>query len=231
MIQTRCEKCGKRYRVDEHKILGYRAKFQCTVCQNIVYIIKPPPKFTATEKTTPWNESTIILKRESYFESGEWQRMKISLPKEEKPQGLRFASKLTILMLIFTLVPSLIFFGVYLNQTQDKVKTEAGQTLARAASNLSYPLGERITQSTQTYYIFGAVLLYVILGSWLCSFLFTRSLTKLTRLANRMSLGDLNVEIPEHAQGEIGQLSRSLQRLQASLKLSIRALEHLEPPL
>jgi HAMP domain-containing protein len=53
----------------------------------------------------------------------------------------------------------------------------------------------------------------------------------LTRLANRMSLGDLNVEIPEHAQGEIGQLSRSLQRLQASLKLSIRALEHLEPPL
>jgi HAMP domain-containing protein len=157
--------------------------------------------------------------------------MKISLPKEEKPQGLRFASKLMVLMLIFTLVPSLIFFGVYLNQTQAKVKTEAGQTLARTASNLSYPLGERITQSTQTYYIFGAVLLYVILGSWLCSFLFTRSLTKLTRLANRMSLGDLNVEIPEHAQGEIGQLSRSLQRLQASLKLSIRALEHLEPPL
>jgi len=74
MLQTRCEKCGKRYRVDENKIPGYRAKFQCNACQNTVYIIKPPPKFTAGEKTTPWNEKTVILKRESYFESGEWPK-------------------------------------------------------------------------------------------------------------------------------------------------------------
>ncbi|RPI78644.1 MAG: HAMP domain-containing protein [Desulfobacteraceae bacterium] len=231
MIQTRCEKCGKRYRVDEKKILGYRAKFECTACQNTVYIIKPPPKFTPTEKITPWNESTVILKRESYFESGEWQRMKIPLPKEEKHRGLRFASKLTILMLIFILLPVFIFFGFYLKPTQNKIKIEIGQVLTQDAPNPSYPLGNRMTQSNQTYYIFGAVLIYVILGTWLIVFFFTRSLTKIIRLANRMSLGDLNVEIPEYDQGEIGQLSRSLFRLQASLKLSIRALEHLEPPL
>jgi HAMP domain-containing protein len=211
MIQTRCEKCGKRYRVDENKILGYRAKFQCTACQNTVFVIKPPPKYPPADKTTPWHESTVILKRESYFESGEWERMKISLPKEEKPHGFRLASKLLILTLILALVPLILFFVIYLKQMQTVAGLNAGRALIQAVY--------------RNYDILGIILFFWVLGAWLSIKLLTWPLTKLTRLANRMSLGDLNVEIPEDGKGEIGQLSRALFRLQASLKLSIKALE------
>jgi methyl-accepting chemotaxis protein len=83
---------------------------------------------------------------------------------------------------------------------------------------------------SRTFFIFSAILFCMILAIGLSSFWFTRSLRNLVSLANRMSLGDLNVEIPEETKGEIGQLSQSLLRLQASLKFSIRALEHMEPP-
>jgi len=52
----------------------------------------------------------------------------------------------------------------------------------------------------------------------------TQPITNLASLADRISFGDLDVKIPVESSNEIGLLAQSFERMQASLKISIRRL-------
>lgn len=39
-----CEECGKRYKIDENKIKGEKARLKCKACGNIMEITRPQPK-------------------------------------------------------------------------------------------------------------------------------------------------------------------------------------------
>lgn len=58
----------------------------------------------------------------------------------------------------------------------------------------------------------------------LLSRLITGPLRRLSEVSNRMSLGELDVEIDVHGQDEVGQLADSLRRMQASLRAAIERL-------
>jgi predicted Zn finger-like uncharacterized protein len=48
-MEISCEECGRRYRVDETRIMVKTGKFKCRACNNILVITKPEP----IEETEP----------------------------------------------------------------------------------------------------------------------------------------------------------------------------------
>ena len=65
-----------------------------------------------------------------------------------------------------------------------------------------------------------ALLLAGSLGMWLASGI-TRKILHATQTANRISLGDLEGCTPQHANDEIGDLTRALERMRYSLKFML----------
>ena len=43
MMDIICDECGKKYRVDETKMKGQKAKVKCKACDNIMVVTKPAP--------------------------------------------------------------------------------------------------------------------------------------------------------------------------------------------
>ena len=43
MMDIICDACGKKYRVDETRMKGEKAKVKCKTCNNIMVITKPKP--------------------------------------------------------------------------------------------------------------------------------------------------------------------------------------------
>nr|NIS18204.1 hypothetical protein [candidate division Zixibacteria bacterium] len=41
MMDISCDACGKKYRVDETKMKGEKAKVKCKACDNIMVVTKP----------------------------------------------------------------------------------------------------------------------------------------------------------------------------------------------
>jgi methyl-accepting chemotaxis protein len=64
----------------------------------------------------------------------------------------------------------------------------------------------------------------VLVVAWVLARSLVRPIKELTNAADRMSLGDLNVEIKTSARDEIGQLAEAIGRMQDSLRLSIDRL-------
>ena len=64
----------------------------------------------------------------------------------------------------------------------------------------------------------------VLVVAWFLARSLVRPIKELTNAADRMSLGELNVEIKTAARDEIGQLAEAIGRMQDSLRLSIERL-------
>jgi len=64
----------------------------------------------------------------------------------------------------------------------------------------------------------------VLVVAWVLARSLVRPIKELTNAADRMSLGELNVEIKTSARDEIGQLAEAIGRMQDSLRLSIERL-------
>ncbi len=47
MLDIACDECGKKYRVDETKMRGARAKVKCKVCSNVMVVTRPPATASA----------------------------------------------------------------------------------------------------------------------------------------------------------------------------------------
>jgi methyl-accepting chemotaxis protein len=74
------------------------------------------------------------------------------------------------------------------------------------------------------YIVLAATVGVVLLVAWFLARSLVRPIRKLTEAADRMSLGDLNVEIKATSRDEIGKLTEAVARMQDSLRLSIERL-------
>jgi methyl-accepting chemotaxis protein len=74
------------------------------------------------------------------------------------------------------------------------------------------------------YLVLVIAVLSVTLAAWLCGRAVVRPLRRLTDVANRISLGELDTEIPLSRKDEIGDLARAIARLQTSVRLSLQRL-------
>ena len=104
----------------------------------------------------------------------------------------------------------------------------SNQLLSAAQETLDARFDERTSAAQQEFYTYGgAALGIVLLALALAVFIsatITRPLKHLAEVADRMSLGELDVEIDVEGRNEVGQLAESLRRMQASLRSAIERL-------
>jgi len=74
------------------------------------------------------------------------------------------------------------------------------------------------------YLLLAVTVAIVLVVAWFLARSLVRPIKELTNAADRMSLGDLNVEIKTSTRDEIGQLAEAIGRMQDSLRLSIERL-------
>ena len=85
---------------------------------------------------------------------------------------------------------------------------------------------EELTQKTRwiIWAILGATLLLIGLIVSICSHRLTTKIKSLTDVTERISIGDLGIEIKTSARDEIGELAEAIARMQESIRLSIERL-------
>ncbi len=125
-------------------------------------------------------------------------------------------------------------------QTLSKASTEGFFTLGLSAIDSSNKLLDaaqvglksdfdgRRGSAQRALYLSGLAALVGIAAAIVFAFLIARSITKpiarLAEVADRMSLGELDIDIDVQGSNEVGQLAESLRRMQASLRSAIERL-------
>jgi methyl-accepting chemotaxis protein len=70
----------------------------------------------------------------------------------------------------------------------------------------------------------GATFIIVVIIAYIASRAIVTAIRKLTDAANRISVGELGVEIENKSKDEIGDLAEAITRMQDSIRLSIERL-------
>ncbi len=74
------------------------------------------------------------------------------------------------------------------------------------------------------YILLAGTVVFVTLIAWLSARTIVSPISKLTIAADKMSLGDLNVDLSVKSKDEIGQLAQAIGRMQTSLRLAMNRL-------
>jgi methyl-accepting chemotaxis protein len=159
MLDIICNECGKKYRVDDTKMKGSQAKVKCKNCQNIMVISKPRPRAEANPVTpssvpeyqpSPAEDERELPPPQSEFGPPRVIDRPSAPPKEKttKPeadessflsgQKIRFGlfAKIIIVMLIVSLLPFAVFWGITLRETSERVRIETASLMAQTAKGL-----------------------------------------------------------------------------------------------
>ena len=160
MMEISCDSCGKKYKIDESKMKGTRAKVKCKVCDNVMVINKPAPDADpALDSPTEFLEPGHTgLPAEPVSPSTEGPQVRIERPyaaTEEQAidsdrdmtpfvsgQKIRFGlfGKILIVMLIVSLLPFGVFWFITFKETNDRIRSDTELLMAQTAKGL----GERV---------------------------------------------------------------------------------------
>jgi methyl-accepting chemotaxis protein len=141
-----CEECGKKYRVDPGKIRGTKAKFSCKQCNSQINVIKPD---LLVEKSVPNRRDSAFNLSENEL-SDVFENQIAPAPETEtrvdKNTGVHCSSvkrkrfgmtfKLVLLMLVVTLLPLTIFWGISFKQTSDRIRNDTERLIAQISEGL-----------------------------------------------------------------------------------------------
>ena len=158
MMQITCDNCGKKYRVDENKIKGERARLKCKACENIIVVTKPastqPPTLPDPAAIAPTDEKPTTAKSDhAAVESKEIPAAAKADITGEKPfeepvsedastglskRKVRFGlfTKIILVMLLISLLPFAIFWGVAYKETVNRIQNETDQFFTLTADSL-----------------------------------------------------------------------------------------------
>ncbi len=160
MMEISCDACGKRYRVDETKMKGETARVKCKACNNLMVVTRPRPQVITEPPPAPESDEPSIstdipepaVTRPQPVPRSAVERT--AAPSEEKPaaaeqvkqvtsgflsgQKIRFGlfGKIIVVMLIVSLLPFAIFWGITLRETSQRVRVETEKLLAQTAKGL-----------------------------------------------------------------------------------------------
>ena len=144
MMDISCDACGKKYRVDETRMKGEKAKVKCKACDNIMVVTRPalePADEPSFPPQTPEpEESRTAQIPERAIERPPAQRRE----PEDIPatiyggQKVRFGlfGKIITVMLIVSLLPFAIFWGITLRETNERIRTDTEALMAQTAQGL-----------------------------------------------------------------------------------------------
>jgi len=160
MMEISCDSCGKKYKIDESKIKGTRAKVKCKSCDNIMVITKPsiaagPEADVATEYLESGPSTTAPAAAPSAPRHDPQVRIERPYAETEEPvdtdrdmtpfvsgQKIRFGlfGRILIVMLIVSLLPFGVFWFITFKETNARTRTDTEMLMAQTAKGL----GERV---------------------------------------------------------------------------------------
>lgn len=147
MMDIICDACGKKYRVDETKMKGDNAKVKCKACNNIMVITKPTPApaeetFRFDQAAEPELTKAPRMPQRFVEPSMAPHEQTEDLPKEPPlfytGQKVRFGlfGKIITVMLIVSLLPFAIFWGITLRETNERIRADTEALMAQTARGL-----------------------------------------------------------------------------------------------
>ena len=147
MMDIICDECGKRYRVDETKMKRQKAKVKCKACNHIMVVTKPAP--AVTDKPLPVPDAPVEqplpepqMPEQTAERPASLRPEAADLHREAPPyyggQKVRFGlfGKIITVMLIVSLLPFAIFWGITLRETNERIRTDTETLMAQTASGL-----------------------------------------------------------------------------------------------
>ena len=152
MMDIICDVCGKKYRVDETKMKGAKAKVKCKACNNIMVITKPAPEPAAEPSFSPEIREPEVSQAAQISERPIERPATQRQEPEEIPtpiyggQKVRFGlfAKIITVMLIVSLLPFAIFWGITLRETNERIRTDTEALMAQTAQGLSNQVNDWI---------------------------------------------------------------------------------------
>ena len=123
-----CEECGKKYKIDDKKIVKDRTLFNCPNCKSTIEVLKPRSSVESLEPELSPPESSIDKAAASgAFQTvgktsdapvqrpvADWKMPETQLPETAKAKGLTVGKKLMLLFLGFILITGAILTFVYM---------------------------------------------------------------------------------------------------------------------
>jgi methyl-accepting chemotaxis protein len=155
MMDIICDVCGKKYRVDETKMKGAKAKVKCKACNNIMVITKPAPEPAAEPSFSPEIREPEVSQAAQLSERPIERPATQRQEPEEIPtpiyggQKVRFGlfAKIITVMLIVSLLPFAIFWGITLRETNERIRTDTEAMMAQTALGLSNQVNDWINNN------------------------------------------------------------------------------------
>jgi methyl-accepting chemotaxis protein len=158
MMDISCTACGKKYRIDETKMKKLQAKVKCKSCAEIMVVRKPttdafPASLavsgiqhpaTASAAKEPAVPPTPTAPEEAAARTASPSEKEASEPERDVSpflagQKIRFGlfAKIIIVMMIVSLLPFAIFWGITLRETNERIRTDTETLMAQTASELA----------------------------------------------------------------------------------------------
>jgi len=123
-----CEECGKRYKIDDSKLIKDRMRFNCPNCKNTIEVLKskqqleahdPEPKSPVSPIDTNAASGSFqtVVKTDDMPDrrsQSDWKIGEEQTPATRKVSGLTIGKKLLFLFLAFTVVTGSILTWVYM---------------------------------------------------------------------------------------------------------------------
>jgi len=241
-----CEECGKKYRVDPSKINGKAASFKCHVCGHVIMVSKarpipPEPDSRINVKTAPPIDSRQA-------DDGPDARDGAPVAEKAKP-GTRHRRKArgfglrTKMLLLFLFIPIILTAGVslfymwhfettsrLLIQESYKIVTQLVEEKISDISTATAMMQSRARALSDkarmlSLMMLGATLLLIGIIVFVYVHRLTKKIKTLTDVAERISAGELDMEIETRSRDEIGELADAIAKIQDNIRLSIERLQ------
>ena len=241
-----CEECGKKYRVDPAKIKGKAASFKCHICSHVIMAYKarmlsaqPNSKMEA-KSTAISNDQSAAVERDKLDVTASADKTKTERRHHQKAGGVGLRTKM---LLVFLFIPLILmaggnFFYLWhfettsrlLVQENLKIATElAEKKIANitAARAMIQTRAKELTDKTRlvTLMVYGITFLLIILIISIYVHRLTGKIQSLVEVAERIGVGELEIEIETESGDEIGDLTRAIARMQENIQLSIVRLQ------
>ena len=241
-----CEKCGKKFRVDPVKIKGKAASFNCHVCSHDIMVFKaqvipsqPDSKMKTTSATTIV-EQLAADGADIKDSTPSTNETKAGTRHRRKAGGLGLRAKM---ILLFFFIPSILTAGAslfclgYFETTSRLLVQESAKIVAQRAEEESADQSATTAMmQSRSKALTGKarIIVLVMLGTALLLIgiiviVYTNRLTgkieSLTDVADRISAGDLEMEIEMKSRDEIGELAQAIARMRDNIRLYIERLQ------
>ncbi|MDP2861355.1 MAG: cache domain-containing protein, partial [Desulfobacterales bacterium] len=156
MKEIICDKCGKKYKVDETKIKGDSARLKCKGCDNVLTVTKDAPaavKMPEPDVSVPPGEpeddssyeQTVTLATAEGLEKKKEEALRASAGAMKVRFGL--SPKIIIVMLLISLMPLTLYWSFTYRESSRLIRTDTELLMAQTVQGLGGQVDEWIDKN------------------------------------------------------------------------------------